>query len=100
MKSGYKLFWSERALADLGNIIDYLAENWTQTETKTFARNLDKRLVLITWNPKLFPPTSKRKSIRRSVLTGHTVIYYKTEKNIVTIVALFDPRQNPPKLKL
>ncbi len=30
MKSGYKLLWSERALADLQKIINYLTENWTQ----------------------------------------------------------------------
>ena len=32
MKSGYKLLWSDRALADLQNIISYLTENWTQKE--------------------------------------------------------------------
>ena len=26
MKSGYKLFWSDKAIADLQNIIDYLTE--------------------------------------------------------------------------
>jgi len=45
MKSGYKLVWSESALADLRNIIDYLTENWTQKEIRTFAKKLDKRNV-------------------------------------------------------
>ena len=69
-------------------------------EVKTFAKKLDRRLELIAGNPRLFPLTAKRKSIRRSVLTGHTVIIYKTEKNTVIFVALFDPRQNPSKSKL
>ena len=46
MKSGYKLFWSDRALEDLQNIIDYLTETWTQREIQHFARRLDKRLDL------------------------------------------------------
>lgn len=100
MKSGYKLFWSERALGDLTNIIDYLTENWTQKEIKAFAKKLDKRLEIIAINPRLFPLTKKRKNVRRSVLTRQTVIYYETKENIVTVVALFDPRQNPSKLKL
>ena len=29
MQSGYKLFWSDRALEDLQNIINYLGEKWT-----------------------------------------------------------------------
>jgi len=100
MRSGYKLMWSDRALADLQNIIDYLTENWTQREIQNFARRLDKRLDLISVNPNLFPRTTKRKNLRKSVLTKHTVIYYKTESNFVTIVTLFDPRQNPKRLRL
>lgn len=100
MQSGYKLFWSDRALEDLQNIINYLGEKWTQKEIRNFARRLDKRLELISLNPRLFPKTAKRKNIRRSVLTKHTVIYYESTENAVTIVALFDPRQHPKKLRL
>ena len=100
MKSGYKLLWSDRALADLQNIINYLTENWTPKEIQNFARRLDKRLDLITTNPGLFPKTAKRKNVRRSVLTKQTVIYYETKENIINIVTLFDPRQNPKKLRL
>ena len=100
MRSGYKLFWSDRALEDLQNIINYFVENWSQKEIHNFARRLDKRLAIIIISPKLFPTTVKRKNIRRSVLTKHTVIYYELSKNTVNIVALFDPRQNPKKLRL
>ncbi|MBI1768124.1 MAG: type II toxin-antitoxin system RelE/ParE family toxin [Bacteroidetes bacterium] len=100
MKSGYKLFWSDKALADLQNIINYLIENWTQKEIQNFARRLDKRLELIVINPRLFPKTAKRREVRKSVLTKHAVIYYETKGNVVSIITLFDPRQNPKKLKL
>lgn len=100
MRSGYKLMWSDRALSDLKNIIDYLTENWPQKEIQNFARRLDKRLDLISVNPNLFPLTSKRKNVRKSVLTKHTVIYYRAESNVVTIVTLFDPRQHPKRLRL
>jgi plasmid stabilization system protein ParE len=100
MKSGYKLLWSDRALADLTNIINYLKENWTQKQIQNFATRLDKRLDLITKNPNLFAKTGRRKNIRRSVLTKQTVIYYEAKENTVTIVTLFDPRQNPKKLRV
>jgi plasmid stabilization system protein ParE len=100
MKSGYKLLWSYRALADLQNIISHLTENWTSKEIQNFARRLDKRIDLITANPGLFPKTTKRKNVRRSVLTKQTVIYYETKENIINIVTLFDPRQNPKKLRI
>jgi plasmid stabilization system protein ParE len=100
MQSGYKLFWSDKALSDLQNIITYLSEKWTDKEIRNFARKLDKRLELISFNPKLFPKTLKKKNIRRSVLTKQTVIYYETRDDVVTIVTLFDPRQHPKKLRL
>ncbi|NOS94366.1 MAG: type II toxin-antitoxin system RelE/ParE family toxin [Cyclobacteriaceae bacterium] len=64
MKSGYKLLWSDRALSDLQNIINYLTENWSEKEIQNFARRLDKRLDLISINPALFPKTSKKKNVR------------------------------------
>lgn len=100
MKSGYKLFWSDRALEDLQNIIKYLEEEWSQREIRNFAKRLDRRLEVISTSPRLFPKTAKRKNIRRSVLTKHTVIYYEIKERIVTVVALFDPRQHPKKLRL
>lgn len=102
MKSGYRLFWSDHALAHLQRIIDYLTENWTHREIKNFAKKLEKRLELIRRNPELFPKTSKRKNVRRSVLTKHVVIYYyyETQGRVVTLITLFDPRQNPEKLKI
>jgi len=99
MKSGFKLLWSETALADLQNIINYLTENWTTREIQNFAKRLDRRVNLIGLNPKLFPKTSKRKNVRRSVLTKHTVIYYESNDATVIILSLFDSRQNPKKLK-
>ena len=92
--------WSDRALTNLKNIIDYLTEAWTPREIQNFSRRLDKRLNLISHNPHLFPQTIRRKNVRKSVLTKHTVIYYKTENKIVTIVTLFDPRKNPKRLHL
>ena len=100
MKSGFKLIWTDRAIRDLKNIIDYLSDNWTYRELQKFAQKLDKRLIIIASNPSIFPQTSKRKNVRKSVLTKHTVIYYKQEKDGVIILTLFDPRQNPKKLKI
>lgn len=100
MQSGYRLFWSDKAVADLENIINYLRKEWTQKEIQKFARKLDRRLNLILVNPRLFPKTGRRKNIRRSVLTKHTVIYYEMKEKELTIVTLFDPRQHPKKLRL
>lgn len=100
MRSGYSIEWTDKASSDLQSIIDYLLLNWSEKELKNFVRKLDKRIELISINPRLFPKSGKRKNVRRSVLTKHTVIYYETSIESVRIVTLFDPRQNPQKLKI
>lgn len=100
MKSGFELLWSAQALKDLQNTIEYLSEAWTVREVQNFAKRLDARLNLILLNPELFPVTAERKSVRMSVLSNHTVVYYKKSGRVVTVVALFDARQNPTRLKI
>lgn len=100
MRSGYRIAWSDRAVLDLQHIISYLLQRWTEREVQKFVNKLDQRLTLISINPSLFPKTSRRKNVRRSVLTRQTVIYYELFENTVRIVTLFDPRQNPKKLKI
>jgi plasmid stabilization system protein ParE len=100
MLSGYKIFWTNEALTNLDGILKYLEENWTQKEIVAFVRKLDKRLDLISINPKLFPRSEHKKKVRKSVLTKHTVIYYVFEDDEVKVLTLFDPRQNPEKLKI
>ena len=100
MQSGYKIFWTAEALKNLRQIIKYLEENWSEKEIKSFVRKLDKRLNLISVNPKLFAKTEVKKNVRKSVLTKHTVIYYLFEDELVKILTIFDPRQHPSKLKL
>ena len=39
MQSGYKLFWSERAIYDLKDILTYLTANWSQKEIQNFIVN-------------------------------------------------------------
>ncbi|TVP53286.1 MAG: type II toxin-antitoxin system RelE/ParE family toxin [Mongoliibacter sp.] len=74
MKNTYEIFWSERSKSDLENILNYLDNNWTEKETRSFIQKLDKRINLISLNPLLFPVSLKKSNVRRSVLTKHTTI--------------------------
>ena len=51
MKNTYRLIWSDEALNNLKDIIDYLENRWTEREIKKFAQLLDKQLKLIKDNP-------------------------------------------------
>lgn len=41
MKNTYKLIWSDEALNNLKEILDYLEQRWTNREIKRFSQLLD-----------------------------------------------------------
>lgn len=98
MKNGFKILWSEKAAQDLSDIISYLQNEWSNKEVKSFVRKLDARLELLSYNPRLYPKSPRRKELRRSVLTKQTVVYYKIKMDAVEVVTLFNTSQNPKKL--
>ena len=100
MRNGYKIVWSDEALENLEKIIHYLESNWTEKELKRFFSRLEKRIRLISQRPQIFPESQAKSSIKKSVLSKQTTIYYKIGKDTVEIVTFFDNRQNPEKLKL
>ena len=100
MISGYKIVWTNKAIADLDNIIEYLTNHWTEKEISGFFKKLDKRINIIGQRPLLYPVTKMRKNVRRSVLTTQISIYYRISKRSVEILTLFDNRQNPSNLKV
>lgn len=51
----YKIFWTEEAIQNLEEIIDYLKHKWTQKEVDNFKLKLSKQIDLISSNPACFP---------------------------------------------
>lgn len=98
MENIYKLIWSEEALNNLKGIIEYLENKWTKREIKKFAKLLDKQINIIKTNPYLFAESEKSNSLRKSVLSRQTTIYYRIKDDEIRIITLFDNRQNPEKL--
>ena len=100
MQSGYKIDWSDEALANLDSIIDYLSIKWTNREIRYFYKKLDKRLEIISANPHGFPASEIKSNIRRSVLTEQTTIFYEIKINRIVILSLFDNRKDPESIKI
>ncbi|MBN2681091.1 MAG: type II toxin-antitoxin system RelE/ParE family toxin [Bacteroidales bacterium] len=99
MKNISKLIWSEEAINNLKEILDYLESKWTERELRNFAKKLERQIDIIKSQP-LSYPKSKNKNIRRAVMTKQTTVYYGITKDSIRIVSLFDNRKNPKKLKI
>jgi len=99
MGSTYKIIWTDEALTNLADIIDYLEHRWTEREIRNFATLLDQQINAIQLNPELFPTSLTSTRLRKSVLSKQTTIYYRIDNDEIRIVTLFDNRQNPKRLK-
>ena len=100
MKNGYKILWTDNALKELENTIEYLEENWTDRELRNLALKLEETLAYISQNPNLFQPSDVKKEIRRVVILTHNTLYYRVNNNQVEILSFFSNRQSPKKRKL
>jgi len=100
MKNGHKILWTDNALKELQDTIEYLQEHWSDKELRNLANNLEKTLNLISNNPNLFQSSEYKKDIRRAVVMKLNTLYYKVNENTVEIISFFSNRQNPIKRKL
>ncbi|TAE38118.1 MAG: type II toxin-antitoxin system RelE/ParE family toxin [Sphingobacteriales bacterium] len=99
MKNGYKVFWTDFALTELQNTIEYLEENWTEKELRNLAIKLEATLILLSQNPNLFQVSDDENKIRRVVILTHNTLYYRIITNKIEILSFFSNRQNPNKRK-
>ena len=100
MKSGYKILWTDHAISELKETIEYLENKWTERELRRFSAKLDHTIELISKSPEIFPVSLEKKNIRKAVVEKHNNLYYRTNKNSIEIVSLFSNRKNPNKKML
>lgn len=94
----YKIVWSAEARANYISIIEYLQNNWSEKEIETFVTLVHSKVELLSG----YPNYTKRSHIRRTVIHKHVSLVYhvNTRKSEVTLLTLWDTRQDPAKLRL
>jgi plasmid stabilization system protein ParE len=100
MKSGYRILWTDNALSELSETIEYLEENWTEKEIENFANELEHTIELISKSPEMFQSSKKKKGIRRAVVMNLNSLYYRKRKDSVEILSFFANRKDPNDLKI
>jgi plasmid stabilization system protein ParE len=94
-----KIIWSPLAESDLGNILEYLSENWDDKVLNNFINIVDNLISQIVLNPKQYPLIHKKKKVRKCVLTKHNSLFYKIGVESIDILRIFDTRQDPKRIK-
>ena len=55
MISGYKIFWTDNALDELKQTVEYLEIHWTELELRNFSAKLDHTIKIMSKYPELVP---------------------------------------------
>jgi len=90
---------SPQAKEDISAILSYLSKNWNQKVINEFLQKLETFYFTISINPRVFGYHDKQKNIRKYSLTKQNIIFYRNKKTVIEIIAVFDGRQDPVKLK-
>lgn len=61
MGGSYKILWTDHAISELKNTIEYLETYWTVKELTNFSNKLDHTIELISKTPKIFPTSIAKK---------------------------------------
>ena len=100
MKSGFKIFWTDHALSELEETIEYLENKWTERELKIFSAKLDHTIELISKSPEIFPTSIEKNGVRKAVVEKYNTLYYRINNKNVEIISLFSNRKNPNKKRI
>jgi plasmid stabilization system protein ParE len=95
---GYKIYWTEEAITNLEEILDYLLSNWTQREVDHFKVKLSRQIDLISKYPKLFPISTFQPRLRKALLSKQTSIFYEFKSNVIYLVYIFVNYKSTDKL--
>jgi len=90
---------SRRSVRNLETLLDYLKSNWSLEVKNNFIKKLDSGLLHLGRFPESHPESDVKKGLHKYVLTKQTTIYYKFNTSSLLVVALFDTRQHPQKIK-
>jgi plasmid stabilization system protein ParE len=95
-----KIRWTPEAEDNFDSIINYLEQEWTEKETRKFAKKTQKIILQISNNPKMFKASGKEE-IRKAVITKQTSLFYQIDyaANLITLLSFWDNRKNPESLK-
>ncbi|NVJ48510.1 MAG: type II toxin-antitoxin system RelE/ParE family toxin [Cytophagia bacterium] len=96
-----KVFWTDSALADLDNVLDFLIDIKHPNAKQVVLKILNRTRQLQEFPDSGVLITSKVSSRNyRQIIEEHYKIIYSIAGTNLYVEAVFDSRQNPEKLKL
>ena len=95
----FDIIWSQPAIDDYWQNIDYLHENWTEQVVQNYINAVDRHLDIISKNPITFNLTEYR-NVRSVLIVKQIRLFYRIpDNNTVELIRFWNNYQNPERLK-
>ncbi len=76
----FKVIWSPVAVETFEAIINYTKETWTEKEVQRLIRTVNRKLLLLSQHPQLFPSTSSKGRRRKTIIHKRIILFYKVRQ--------------------
>ncbi len=93
------IIWSEDAIIDYHQNIDYLITEWSEKLAAEFIEDVEGVLELIKIQPEIYP-ISNYHNIRKAVIRKQISLFYEVKGQKIFLVRFWNNYQNPNNLKL
>lgn len=93
----YEIVWTDNSREDLKRIVDYLEEEWSTKIAEEFIIECYSIIELLTYSPYIGIASEKFHSVRKILITKHNALYYSVVGEKITLLDIFDTRQDPTK---
>jgi plasmid stabilization system protein ParE len=94
-----QIVWSDDALIDYHQNIDYLLKEWSVQVALEFVEDVETTIKLITDFPELFPLTDYF-GVRKALVRKQITLFYRIKDEKIYLIRFWNNYQNPEKLKL
>lgn len=94
-----QVIWSDEALADYHQNIDFLLREWTEQVAIEFVEDVEIVIELIKRHPELFLPANYKK-IRKAIIRKQITLFFQVEDKAIHLIRFWNNYQDPEKLKL
>ena len=99
MEKGFEILWTDLALEELSETVEYLKREFSQKEIDILGDEIERITSITSQNPNIFP-NSDRLQTRKAVILKFNTLYYRIMNDKIEIVSFFLNRQSPDKMKL
>lgn len=90
-----RIFFTKNAQRNFENIQIYLEHTWGAKIKDKFVIKVRHVLELLEQHPKLGTKENENKDLYGLLIHRHTKMFYRIKNNKISILSLFDTRQNP-----